>query len=263
MTEVQTFTLEASGSQSIRLGINWTPLLRDKLEGNRAYSPSKDNLKRVIRLRAGMATLWIFALLFRITLILWPLATKLDAYRWKLGLRLKNLYTYLSQKDLPSYDLDLCCFCYAGGKLVGSVLPSRTEMFGKVGWLEFFNHSGDDVTGIGDIFDEELIVKLKAIDERIDRLFFVILSKNHGFNRIKDGTWALFDTTHETQLTSRSLKTQSANRGYVMAEASRKNGNWVIIEILEFFPVADNETPVHESVDRVLQKYLNTLQNLK
>jgi stress response protein SCP2 len=124
-------------------------------------------------------------------------------------------------------------------------------------------HTGDDMTGTGDTFDEEILVNLRAIDATIHHVFFVVVSIHHGFDEIKGGFWSIISTKGEQKLFSTHLKGQSRDHLHVMARLSRGDGvNWSLENIAAYVPFdKDEKVPIQERIDRALSSLYLTGRN--
>lgn len=254
----RSITLDATALGSLRVGINWDALERDTLDHKKTFKSRTHVWIELVIVYIQIVLLFLLACLFRVSLVLWKLAKYARNSRRSAQARKNLLEKYLGQKHLASYDLDLCCFCYGrDGALIGFVLPSITEMGGSVGWNEAFMHSGDDDTGTGKIFDELLQVNFERVDVKIDRLFFLAVSLNHGFNDIKGGTWSMVNTKGEEEILSSAFTTPEKKRLCVMADVKREGAAWKVSEILQFYPLVNNKNlPLQGQVDRLIREKL-------
>ena len=255
MATLRSYTIDATKQARIRAGIKWDPLERDDIDELHAFGSAQAARKKLASTRRHLARLSLFArFLHKISLFnRW--GRRIDRMRQHKLAEKKALETTLAQEKLHSYDLDLCCFCYdKAGKLVGFALPDFTEMHGKAEWQSSFLHSGDDTTGTGDAFDEELLINLHTADKTIHTIFLVVLSIHHGFDEINGGFWSVVHTMGEKELMSAFLKTTEKHRTHVIAALTRDENSWTVKEIAEYCPIENNEkNSLQKRIDQMLR----------
>lgn len=186
------------------------------------------------------------------------LARRNNTKRKNLTARHKILTRFLEQEHLNSFDLDLLCFCYdKEGDLLLSVFPNTIESVIDPKNHAAFFHLGDDTTGTGDTFDEELLIKLPAVNAVIDSIYLVTISNNHGFNEIKGGSWSVISTENETELCSSLLHHSDSANICVMAKVIRENDSWRLENIDAFHRIdrSKNVSFVDNLKDLILTKY--------
>jgi stress response protein SCP2 len=137
--------------------------------------------------------------------------------------------------------------------MVKHVSPLSTESRDILDKPLAFMHTGDDDTGTGDTFDEEILVNLPVVDNEITDIFFVILSVNHGFNEIKGGFWSIVRTVDETDLITARLQTTLQDRVHIMARLTRKDSCWELDELGAYGSLNNNEDDLlSERIDQLL-----------
>ena len=255
MAPLRSLTINATPATHLRAGIKWDPLERDDIE--EAYEiGSADNAREELKvLTKQIKTSERIIRFLRFLTLFYKAADRYERLRGQQLARKKLLEKYLAQAKMPSFDLDLCCFCYdRDNKLVEYVSPVLMETQDEQSRMAFM-HSGDDSTGTGDAFDEELLVKLAAIKEKIYQVFFVVISINHGFDQIKGGFCSIVNTSGEQELLATKLRTPLKHRVHVMAKLSRGTAGWVLDEISEYLPLMNHATiPLHIRLDELLTK---------
>ena len=258
MPSLRHHTINAKLAPHLRVGIKWDPLERDNIEETYAIGSAKNARAELKVLLKQIKNTELMAKILRATVFLHKQAARYDYLRDQQLMRKKKLEKYLAQDKLLSYDLDLCCFCYdQNGQFIEYISPVLMDTPQGRQSLLAFMHSGDDATGTGDAFDEEVLVKLSAINPAIHQVFFVIVSINHGFDQIKGGFWSIVSTTGEKELLSSTLRTPLQHKLHVMAKLSRgseaEDNIWSLDELAEYQPLDKNEkTPLHIRIDQLL-----------
>ncbi len=256
MAALRSYTIPVTQPTYVRVGIKWDPLERDNIDEIYGLGSAENAQAQLDKSSRRIRTFKWVGEFFRIFLLN-KLADRIDGLREQELIVKKDMQTYLTQKKVRSYDLDLCCFCYdANGKLAGFISPVfMGEEYLPQGHRAFL-HTGDDATGIGDAFDEELLVNLHAVDAGIHAVYFIAVSINHGFDQIKGGFWSIVRTKDETELLSLALQTKLRHRVHVMAKLSRGDGAWTLDEIAEYCPLdPDEKIDLHQRVDRLLVEH--------
>lgn len=227
----------------IRAGIKWNPLERDNIEELHNFGSPQNARRKLAAIPRQIKLLSSLAILMRVSLIGIKLAPRVDLLRKHKITEKQALQEYLKQAKLHSYDLDLCCFCYGvDGKMIGFAMPDFTEMFGVEKFHPAFVHSGDDVTGTGNAYDEELLINLHGVDRAISQIFVVVASVNHGFDQIRGGYWSIISTKDEDELMSEVMQTASKHRLHVMARLVRDGDGttWAIKRMAEYLAMDGN-----------------------
>ena len=238
---------------SLRAGIKWDPLEKDHKDEFHGAESKKKTWTKLVVISLNIAWLWTVATLCKLTFILRGLGKQIDKKRAVKQNKRYELTLYLDQKESDSYDLDLCCFCYdKNGKLAGYVTPTVTEMHGKAAWHPAFIHSGDDDTGTGNGFDEDLVIKLPEVDESIHQIYVLMVSINHGFDEIKGGFWSIVSTRDEEEIMAVQLKTKDRHTLHIMARAIRQGNAWLVEELAEFDTLPDDDMPMQEQISRLI-----------
>ena len=219
--------LAAPDMTRLRFGIKWEPLARDEIEFVHKFE-SMRKVRRRIAL-AGFYQGWMqfIADALRATYFLRGLAPAFVERRQDSEKAVQPHRDYIAQAKLPSFDLDLWCFCYdANGELAEylSPLSSMRKNPGQV--PPAIMHSGDEATGLSTGFDEQLMVNPAHIDAAITRIYFVVLSMNHGFNKVQGGTFTVMNTRNEAVVYSGPLHTPETRKMAVAVELSRADGGW-------------------------------------
>lgn len=235
MTQLRINTIDTAPPTNLRVGLKWDPLARDNIAELHDVESAQEARKTLAAIPGKLWKLSLLAGILRATFMFRKVAAVVDGERQYKLIERKDLERYLTQAKLHSYDLDLCCFCYdKDGKLAGFVTPDVTEMHGTSRWDPAFLHAGNDTTGIGEAFDEELLIRLPLVDAAIHQIFIVIVSVNHGFDKIKGGFCSIVSTRHERELMSSVLQTPQQHRLYVMAKITRDEKFWVAREVAEY-----------------------------
>ncbi len=257
MTDLRSHIFPQAKQARFRVGIKWDPLERDDLaEAHALESPAAARVEYAKLARAlkakprpnGLVSLFSFIPFIR------DYQLQEERLRTEKEKRRKALAKYLAQEKMESFDLDLCAFCYdKNGKRHSFVSPVSVEEEEAIGKESAFIHSGDDMTGTGDLFDEDMQVNLSALDPAIESVFFVIVSNHHGFDEIKGGSWSFINTWGETEIFSATLKTQKKDRLHVIGRLMREEESWKLQEIADYCPLDDSEAlSLDQRVDAVL-----------
>jgi tellurium resistance protein TerD len=156
------------------------------------------------------------------------------------------------------YDLDAIAFLLdANGKVadLGRTIPNsnggQTSLYG--GDVIFFNSmrhpsgqiwlTGDNRTGAGDGDDEQIIVKLNSLDDKYQKILFVVSiyqgrKNNQHFSMVENAFIRAVDAKGK-EITKYSLSGDASLNGMctmVFAEAYRKEGAWKFRAIGEPHP---------------------------
>lgn len=155
--------------------------------------------------------------------------------------------------DGETYDLDLACVMYgADGEAVDGVSAKPDETMDSSGKVY---HSGDDTGGEGDRTDDEAIsVELKDLPDYIHHIVFVgEIQSAHTFGDIKNPSMRIADgKTNDDQLhTPLNAPEGKSKTAFVFARLSRKDDDWTITNIGEFF----NGEDIEDWID-YLKRYL-------
>jgi stress response protein SCP2 len=259
MADLRRLMINTTPLTHLRVGIKWDPLERDALGEDHAWKSAEEArgelgvVLQEIKSQRFMMKLLGLSFFFR---------SKIGTYARRCDQNLRKqkiIEKYLAQEDLLSHDLDLYCFCYdKDGKFVQFVSPHSTSTHEGDVVQTAFVHSGDDSSGTGDSFDEEMLVKLSAIDAAIDQVFFLIVAVNQGFDEIKGGFWSIVNTIGEVELLFSKIAGQTQDRVYVIAKLSRAESGWVLEELRDFCsPPEIEEMPTPIQVDQVIiDRYL-------
>ena len=246
MAQLRSHMIDGSKTTRLRVGIRWNPLERDDIGDAYGLESAVEARAELGAVRQHIKTTRLVGRFLRWTRVFGNRAAKIErSLDQSLG-KEKAMEKYLSQEKLPSYDLDLCCFCYGrDGKLLKFVSPVSRETKDDLQKKPAFMHTGDATTGevhaaVGGIFDEEILVDLTAIDSAIDTVFFVIVSVSHGFHQIKGGFWSIISTRDEDELLSTRMQTKEQHRIHVMAKLSRIQEMWSLEEISGYCPIDNN-----------------------
>jgi len=168
------------------------------------------------------------------------------------------------------YDLDAIAFLLdKNGKVanLGTTVPQGGRNIAFVGGdIIYFNaqkHSsgkiwltGDNRTGAGDGDDEQIIVKLDSLDEKYDKILFVVSiysgkQNNQHFGMIDNAFIRAVDNKGK-EITKFSLSGDASYNGMcsmTFAEAYRKDGSWKFRAI--------GETHQTDNFVEILKKYVN------
>ncbi len=150
-------------------------------------------------------------------------------------------------KEAAEYDLDAIAFLLdANGKVVnkGKSITSNGRQIrlyqGDVVYFNSMQHpsghvwlTGDNRTGAGDGDDEQIIVKLDKLDEKYQKIVFIVsiyqgTKNNQHFGMIENAFIRAVDAKGK-EITKFSLSGDASMNGkcsMVFAEAYRHNGDW-------------------------------------
>ncbi|WP_312388752.1 TerD family protein [Chryseobacterium sp.] len=150
-------------------------------------------------------------------------------------------------KEAAEYDLDAIAFLLdANGKVVnkGKSITSNGRQIrlyqGDVVYFNSMQHpsghvwlTGDNRTGAGDGDDEQIIVKLDQLDEKYQKIVFIVsiyqgTKNNQHFGMIENAFIRAIDAKGK-EITKFSLSGDASMNGkcsMVFAEAYRHNGDW-------------------------------------
>ncbi|WP_267401828.1 MULTISPECIES: TerD family protein [unclassified Chryseobacterium] len=150
-------------------------------------------------------------------------------------------------KEAAEYDLDAIAFLLdANGKVVnkGKSITSNGRQIrlyqGDVVYFNSMQHpsghvwlTGDNRTGAGDGDDEQIIVKLDQLDEKYQKIVFIVsiyqgTKNNQHFGMIENAFIRAIDAKGK-EITKFSLSSDASMNGkcsMVFAEAYRHNGDW-------------------------------------
>lgn len=153
----------------------------------------------------------------------------------------------LFNKEEAEYDLDAIAFLLdANGKVVnrGKSITSNGKQIrlyqGDVVYFNSMQHpsghiwlTGDNRTGAGDGDDEQIIVKLDQLDEKYQKIVFIVsiyqgTKNNQHFGMIENAFIRAVDAKGK-EITKFSLSGDASLNGMcsmVFAEAYRHNGDW-------------------------------------
>jgi len=146
------------------------------------------------------------------------------------------------------YDLDAIAFLLdANGKVANSGRTVRNNNGGQVGFFEgdiiFFNSmkhtsgniwlTGDNRTGAGDGDDEQIIVKLNALDQKYQKILFLVTiyqgTQNNQHFGMVDNAFIRAVDARGVEIAKFNLSGDASLNGMcsmVFAEAYRKEGEW-------------------------------------
>lgn len=256
METLRSFTIEASKTTHLRVGIKWDPLERDDIAEAYAIESLAEARAELAAITKHISSTLFMSKLLKSSVIFANAGIKMERTLDQSADKKKALEKYISQAKLPSYDLDLCCFCYgSNNNLVKYVTPNTLEKKEDLQKKQAFMHTGDATTGTSGVYDEEILVDLSAIDPAIDKIFFVITSVSHDFHLIKGGFWNIVSTRDEDELLPTKLVTKAEARAHVMAKLWRFGNAWNLDEIAQFCPVDKNEKI---SMERRVNQMLKT-----
>jgi len=136
---------------------------------------------------------------------------------------------------------------------------SKPEIVQKVAQLiatgEYIVHTGDNLTGEGDGDDEQIIVKLNSLPERIHKILFIVCifqgqQRNQHFGMVDNAFIRAVDAKGQeiARFNLSNDATSNGKRSVTFAEVYRKNGGW------EFHAIGDT----HETdlFIQILKPYL-------
>lgn len=255
---LQTMTVTAEEMPRLRVGLKWDPMERDVIAVvHKLHSPFKTQMQ----ILWSYIPSFIYGLLgfFLGTLYFFPyIAGKFRKKRRDIAARRAAKKKFMRQRKLPSYDLDLLCFCYDGdGKLTQLVAPIAV-MGDRAPPGAAIMHSGEASTGMGEGFDEEILINLKDVAAGIQQMIFVVASEHHAIRQVKAAACAIINTKNEQPLLSRDLRHRSDHKNFIFARLRRADGGWSLQEIGDYFHIdADPDCPLDDTIDDILRnRYL-------
>ena len=130
-----------------------------------------------------------------------------------------------------AFDLDTSVFMAgANGKC-----PTEKE-FIFYGNLEHFSgsvkHLGDNLTGVGDGDDEQILIDLSTVPENIQKIAFTVTiydanARRQNFGQVSNAFIRIVDDVNQTELIRYDLGEDfSIETAVVVGELYRHNGNW-------------------------------------
>lgn len=142
-----------------------------------------------------------------------------------------------------AYDLDLACVMYdAYNEAIDGVSGRADETIDRSGHVY---HSGDDMSGHGDHDDEAISVELKDFPDDVHHIVFVVESQGgHTFGEINMPEVRIADAKTDEDQFFISLDEQADGAdktAYVFARLFRKNGQWMIHYIGDYYIGEDIE----------------------
>lgn len=161
----------------------------------------------------------------------------------------KGFFSRMFAAKPPDFDLDAIAFLLdANGKV--SHLGDHRLVGGDIIFFNNKHHpsgniwlTGDNITGEGDGDDEQIIVKLDALSESVQRILFLVaiyqgLERNQHFGKVqnafiravdrRDKEMARYDLSSESNFNNKCLM--------VFAELYRKDGGWKFRALGEAHP---------------------------
>lgn len=151
---------------------------------------------------------------------------------WDVRQKKKGFLDKLMSSNEEEYDLDAIAFLLdSNGKVADA---DDIVFFGQLNhpsgqiWL-----TGDNRTGAGEGDDEQIIVKLNSLDEKYQKILFVVtiyegLAKNQHFNMVENAFIRAVDAK-ANEVTKYSLSGDESLSGMcamVFSELYRKDGAW-------------------------------------
>ncbi len=114
-------------------------------------------------------------------------------------------------------------------------------------------HTGDNLTGEGDGDDEQILVDLNSIPQRITKLLFVVnifsaATKNQHFGMIENCYIRLFDETNKKELVRFDMSEgNDGDTALIAASIEREDGGW------KFAALGDATKDI--SLEKIVQRY--------
>ena len=254
MSSLRTHTIDPALSPRLRVGIKWDALERDDIDECHELGSAEEARKAYALLTREIASARFTEKLLKISPIFNKQRDKVRRSREQKITHQKVLKKYIAQEKLLSYDLDLCCFCAdAEGRMVEFIAPNAMETTNLRQSQKAFMHSGDHTTGTSRLFDEELLIDLRAINPAVQSMVFAMISVNHTFDEIKGGQWAIINTSGEVEIMAATLVTQAKHNLHIIAKLSRADAGWCLTEIGDYAALdTDEKVPLHIRMDAVL-----------
>lgn len=178
----------------------------------------------------------------------YDLSTVTIGLGWDVRQKQSGFFGKLLGGKEEEYDLDAIAFLLdSNGKVANLGRTVQTQNGGQLGLYEgdiiFFNSmkhpsgyiwlTGDNRTGAGDGDDEQIIVKLDQLDQRYQKILFVVTiyqgrQNNQHFGMVENAFIRAVDGKGK-EITKYSLSGDASMNGMcsmVFAEAYRHNGDW-------------------------------------
>lgn len=243
----------------LRVGIKWNPLERDDISELYGIDSAEDAFQAKRGASVEAKVLKAILGFFKLSHLMQNKFAKFDNARAYDLQKKEQMGNYLDQKNESSFDLDLCCLCYGrDARFMKMITGNTIESYGASPDDRMaIIHSGNDLTGTGNAFDEELQVDLSIMGKDVGQIFFVVHSANHGFNEINGGFWAISSTSDEKELLASPLLSNGNQRIHVMARLVRDGtvGGWSLDRIAEFAYLedyGDEDMPTEERIDKLI-----------
>lgn len=135
-------------------------------------------------------------------------------------------------KDDHNFDLDLCCLTFdKDGNILSLVDPDAWNAIDESGKVY---HSGDNMTGEGDIDDEQIYIDINKLPKEIHEIFIFVQSDcKHPIHEINDPKIHLtYSKSNEKIIESAfDKKTEDDQYGYVFCRIYRNGANWKLEHI--------------------------------
>jgi tellurium resistance protein TerD len=128
------------------------------------------------------------------------------------------------------FDLDASALLCAGGKVLGDeYFVFYNNLKSPDGSVE---HTGDDLTGGGDGDDEQILVDLTRVPERVDKIVFPVSiydadARGQTFGQVSDAFIRVVNQTDQAELARYDLSEDaSSETAMIFGELYRYNGEW-------------------------------------
>ncbi len=128
-------------------------------------------------------------------------------------------------------DLDLLAVCFQGGRAV------RYAGWTNLNPVRGITHSGDAKTGAGSGDDELVDVDLTEVPEEVDKILFVIGTKERSFNSAKNVSFNMYDKSTGTQEKLAPSVWPELGKQYnalSMMAVERAGGAWAVRMVQKF-----------------------------
>lgn len=115
-------------------------------------------------------------------------------------------------------------------------------------------HTGDNLTGTGDGDDEQIIVELKVVPERISKLVFVVniydcIKRKQDFGQVENAFIRVVDHTGTELIRFNLTESHSGKTALIIGEIYRHSGEWKF--------AATGEGTSDTSITDMSKRYMN------
>lgn len=247
--------IDPKATPRLRVGLKWDALEKDIMRATDGFGSNHMVLVNLVITSVYSTMHWLFVTILALSGKFPPWVADLRRKQKAIDRSLTAMRAYLGHGEQELCDLDLVGFCYGKeGQLIAVVAPYPVKIDASIDVSAALHHSGDERTGISSGFDEELIVDLALLDERVQHIFLVVASVHHGFDQIKAGQCAVIERKQEQTLLTHDL-VPSGERTYIFAALQRAADGWTLRNISRYCtPDADADWSSGATIDDILRK---------